>query len=131
MKDHFQIVKEYLIELGYDIKFQNPKEELLVISDESEGINNMALDCERDILVIQQFIIDLQDPDIETYKALLQKNNEIVHGAFVLDETGKKLSYRDTLQLENLDINELEASINSLKMLLAEYFSELLSYAKA
>jgi hypothetical protein len=131
MKDHFQIVKEYLIELGYDIKFQDPKEELLVISDESEGINNMALDCEKDILVIQQFIIDLQDPDVETYRALLQKNNEIVHGAFVLDESGKRLSFRDTLQLENLDINELEASINSLKMLFAEYFTELLSYAKA
>lgn len=91
----------------------------------------MALDCEKDILVIQQFIIDLQDPDVETYRALLQKNNEIVHGAFVLDESGKRLSFRDTLQLENLDINELEASINSLKMLFAEYFTELLSYAKA
>jgi ABC-type arginine transport system permease subunit len=48
-----------------------------------------------------------------------------------LDESGKRLSFRDTLQLENLDINELEASINSLKMLFAEYFTELLSYAKA
>ncbi len=130
MKDHFQVVKEYLVELGYDIKFQNPKEQLFVISDESEGINNMILDCEGEILVIQQFIVDLLDPSTETFRMLLQKNNEIVHGAFVLDETGHKLSYRDTLQLENLDVNELEASINSLKMLMAEYSTELLSFAR-
>jgi len=62
---------------------------------------------------------------------LLQKNREIVHGAFSLDETGKKLLFRDTLQIENLDLNELEGSINSLKLLMAEYSEHLLEFAKA
>jgi hypothetical protein len=61
---------------------------------------------------------------------LLQKNREIVHGAFVLDDTGKRLLFRDTLQLENLDLNEVEASINSLKLLMAEYAGEMLQFAK-
>jgi hypothetical protein len=56
----------------------------------------------------------------------LKKNREIVHGAFVLDETGKRVLFRDTLQLENLDLNELEGTLNSLKLLIAEYSSELL-----
>ncbi len=57
-------------------------------------------------------------------------NRELVHGAFILDEGCKYVSYRDTLQLENLDLNELEASIQSLSLALAEYGSELLEYAK-
>ena len=41
-------------------------------------------------------------------KRLLQINRTLVHGAFVLDEEGTTLLFRDTLQLENLDRNELE-----------------------
>ena len=53
-----------------------------------------------------------------------------MHGAFVLDETGQKVIFRDTLQLENLDLNELEASINSLSLLLSEYSEQILNFSK-
>jgi len=36
--------------------------------------------------------------------------------------------FRDTLQLENLDKNELEGSIRALGLALAEYSAELLAY---
>ena len=61
---------------------------------------------------------------------LLKKNRDIVHGAFTLDETGKKVIFRDTLQLENLDLNEVEGTINSLALLLSEFSNELISYSK-
>ena len=64
------------------------------------------------------------------YKRLLQMNRSLVHGAFVLDEEGKYLSFRDTLQLENLDLNELEGSIQALSLALAENGAEILEYAK-
>ena len=57
-------------------------------------------------------------------------NNTLVHGAFVLDETGGRIFFRDTLQLSHLDVNELEASIRSLSLALAEYGAELLTYLK-
>jgi hypothetical protein len=66
----------------------------------------------------------------ELYKRLLQMNRSLVHGAFVLNEDGESILFRDTLQLENLDRNELEASIHSLSLALAEYSSELLKYAE-
>jgi hypothetical protein len=49
----------------------------------------------------------------------------------VLDETGKKVIFRDTLQLENLDQNELEGSLNSLSLLLSEYSTELIEFSKS
>jgi hypothetical protein len=38
--------------------------------------------------------------------------------------------FRDTLQLEHLDLNELEASLNSLQLLLSEYMNELIVFSK-
>ena len=51
-------------------------------------------------------------------------------GAFVLDETAERIFYRDTLQLANLDLNELEGSVRALSLALAEYGDELLSLLK-
>ena len=73
-------------------------------------------------------MITPQNPG-DLYKRLLQMNRNLVHGAFVLDEDGESILFRDTLQLENIDRNELEASIHSLGLALAEYSSELLEYA--
>ncbi len=131
MKDHFQIVKDYLLELGYDITAEDAEEQLFIINDEEEGIRNLVVDCEDPILIIEQYILELKHVNERTLTRLLQKNREIVHGAFSLDETGKKLLFRDTLQIENLDLNELEGSINSLKLLMAEYSEHLLEFAKA
>jgi hypothetical protein len=79
---------------------------------------------------MEQYILDVKNENKEIFQELLQKNRDIVHGAFVLDETGGKVIFRDTLQIENLDKNELEGSINSLTMLLSEYGSKLIEFSK-
>jgi hypothetical protein len=58
-------------------------------------------------------------------------NRELVHGAFVLDEGGELVIFRDSLQLENLDLNEIEASINALGLGLASFADELIDFAKS
>jgi hypothetical protein len=65
------------------------------------------------------------------FKRLLQMNRTLVHGAFVLNDEGTKIIFRDTLQLENLDKNELEGSINALSIALAEYAGELIEFSKS
>lgn len=129
--DHFEKVKNYLTELECEIVSEDPEEQLVVVNKEEEGILNMVIDCEDPILIIEQFLFDVKIDSAETFKSLLIKNREIVHGAFTLDETGKKVIFRDTLQLENLDLNELEGSLNSLSLLISEYYEELLNFAKA
>jgi hypothetical protein len=47
-----------------------------------------------------------------------------------MDEEARFILFRDTLQLENLDRNELESSIQALGMALAEFSSELISYVQ-
>ncbi len=57
-------------------------------------------------------------------------NRSLVHGSFCIDEDEKLVLFRDTLQLENLDRNELEGSIHALTLGLSEYGSEILTLLK-
>jgi hypothetical protein len=126
----FEKVKSYLIELEYNILSEDIEEELFVVEKEDAGINNLIIDCEDEIHIFEQLIMELQVDSAQVYKDLLIKNREIVHGAFVLAEDGKSLIFRDTLQLKNLDLNELEGTLNSLGLLLGEYGETLINISK-
>lgn len=130
MIDHFNKVKNYLLELDYSIFYMNEEEGVLVVENESEGIRNLVLACADPLLIMEQFLFELKQESPEILKNLLMKNRDIVHGAFALDDEGNKVIFRDTLQLENLDLNELEGSINSLSLLLSEYSDELIKFSK-
>lgn len=131
MPDNFTKVKHYLLDLGIQITSENPEEELVVVESEDRGVKNLVIDCEDPILIIEQVIMPVPGSNpAELFKRLLQMNRELVHGAFVLDEEGKLVIFRDTLELENLDLNELEGSINALAMGLAEFGDELIKFHK-
>ena len=128
MSDKFEMVKQYLQELEIRIVEENPDEQLVVVDDEEDGIKNMVIDCEEPILILEQVILSVPSNPGDLFKRLLQMNRNLVHGAFVLDESGDLVLFRDTLQLENLDRNELESSIRALSLALAEYSTDLLKY---
>ena len=127
---NFEKVKDIILDMGFVISHEDLKEELVVIDDDERGIKNLVIDCEDPILILEQVIIPMTQDSLESYKRLLQINRTLVHGAFVLDEGGTTLLFRDTLQIKNLDRNELEGSIDALSLALAEYASELVSFAR-
>ena len=131
MSEKFEMVKQFLFDMELPIVSEDPAEALVVVDDEENGIKNLIIDCEDPILVLEQLILKIPQNPGDLYKRLLQMNRSLVHGAFVLDEEGESVLFRDTLQLENLDRNELEASIHSLSLALAEHSSELLEYSEA
>ncbi|TAJ14529.1 molecular chaperone Tir [Marinilabiliaceae bacterium JC017] len=131
MSEYFNKVKDYLLDLEYEIVSEEAGEELFIVEKAEDGLTNLIIDCEDPILIIECLLFEMKAGSEAIFKSLLMKNREIVHGAFVLDETGKKVIYRDTLQLENLDLNELEGSLNSLKLLLSEHTEELIEFSKA
>ena len=126
----FEKVKDFLLDMGFVMSQENPQEELIVIDDEERGIKNLVIDCESPILILEQVIMPMPKDSSDFCKRLLQINRTLVHGAFVLDEEGTTLLFRDTLQLENLDRNELEGSIDALSLALAEYSGELVSFVR-
>ena len=130
MKNHFDIIKNFLIELNFSITHENKLDGVLMIQKESDGIKNLILGVADPILIMEQYIFKINNSSEGIFKQLLQKNRDIIHGAFTLDETGEKVIFRDTLQLENLDLNEFEGSINSLSLLLSEYSEQIIEFSK-
>ncbi len=129
MADHFERVKEYIVDLGFTIDEEIADEEIIVINDEDRGIHQLVIDCEDDLLVLEQLIIKFPgEVTAAVYRRLLQMNRSFVFGAFVLNEEGDTLLYRNTLALDNLDLNELDTTINALSLGLAENGDELLRF---
>lgn len=127
MSPFFEKVKEFSTRLSLDIVHEDVEEELVIVCNEEKGIFQLVIDCEFPVLVMEQLIYRITAPSEQHYKRLLQMNRNLIHGAFSLDETGENMIFRDTLQLENLDFNEFEGSINALSLGLAEYSKELLA----
>ena len=130
MQNYFSIIKGFLLELNYNITKENSNEGILVVEKENFGIKNLIIGVAEPILIFEQFIFKINTPNPEVFKSLLQKNRDIVHGAFVLDETSTMVIFRDTLQIENIDLNELEGTLNSLSLLMSEYSEQIINFSK-
>ena len=129
MADHFQRVKDYILDLGFSIDDEIAEDEIVVINDEERGIHELVIDCEDDLVVLEQLILKFEgDVSAAVYRRLLQMNRSLVFGAFVLNEEGDTLLYRNTLALDNLDLNELESTLNALSLGFAENSDELLGF---
>lgn len=130
MKDYFDVIKGYLTELELDIKHESKKDCVYIVSNEQDGIVNLIICVAYPIVIFEQYLFEIKTDSPAIYKALLQKNRDIIHGAFVLDDTGRKVIFRDSLQLENLDQNEFGATLNSLSLLLSEYSEQIINFSK-
>ena len=127
---YFQKIESFISKLGYAVSYRNEKEGIFLIESEQDGIKNLIIGVAPPILIIEQFMFALQSDDAGVLKSLLQKNRDIIHGAFALDEEGKKVIFRYTMQIENLDINEFEGALNSLGLLLSEYYEQIIEFSK-
>jgi hypothetical protein len=128
MESFFGKVKNYVTELDYEVLYENENDGIIVIDKQEYGIRNMVLGVANPILIVEQYLFNCNSDSV--YRELLIKNRDIVHGAFVLDETGEKVIFRNTLQIESLDKLELETTINSLSLLLSEYSNEIMKFSK-
>ena len=130
MKDHFSKVKSYIQKLKYEIVKEDATKKVFVIKRDDLSIHNLVIGINAPIVIFEQFIFRIHKNHETIYKNLLIKNRDMVHGAFVLDQTGQMVIFRDTLQLANLDFNEFEGTLNSLGLLLSEYSQKIEDFSK-
>jgi hypothetical protein len=71
-----------------------------------------------------------KEAQAELYRQLLEYNaRELVHGSYGLE--GDHVVLTDTLELENLDYSEFEASFDSMTLALASHFTALAPFREA
>ena len=126
----FQTVKSYVHELNLVVVSEDPAHHILVVEDHARGINNLVIDCEEPLLIFEQMILDVPANPGDMFRRLLQMNRTLVHGAFALTEDGKSILFRDTLRLENLDLNEVQGTIQALSLAMAEHATELIAFSQ-
>lgn len=124
----FQTICNWVGDIGLVISRKNDDEFLLVVEDEERRISNMVIDCEDPIVEIQQSIMSVPTgaDTAHLFERLLQMNGTLVHGAFMLNDDGTQIRFRDTLRLATLDLEELRGTINALHFALEEYGDELI-----
>ncbi len=127
---YFKKIETYIFKLGYSITYHDETKGVFCIESEADGIKNLIIGVAPPILIIEQFIFTLKNDDKEILKSLLIKNRDIIHGGFVLNEDGTKVIFRYTMQIENMDMNEFEGALNSLGLLLSEYYEQIIEFAK-
>jgi len=116
--DNAQKVLEYLSTME-DISFKNIREDIFEVS--CDGYNCL-IDVEETIVCLAMDVMDIPMTDVEDHKEtqkklylygiLLRLNNEAIHGKFCI--SNDKIFMKDNLEFENLDKNELEASLGSI-----------------
>jgi len=126
----FQTVKHYLQELHLAITKEDPAQQILIVDDDEHGIKNLVVDCEAPLLIFEQMIMEVPANPGDMFRRLLQMNRTLVHGAFALTEDSKSVLFRDTLRMENLDLNEMQGTIQALSLAMAEHAAELITFSQ-
>ncbi|MGN0002862.1 MAG: molecular chaperone Tir [Sphingobacterium composti] len=127
---NFKTVEKFILDLDYTIISKNENECFFLIENNFDGIKNLIIGVTPPIIIFEQHLFSLHSDNLHIFKSLLIKNRDIIHGAFALTEDGKRVIFRYTLQLHNLDQNEFDAAINSLSLLLGEYKEQLIQFSK-
>lgn len=117
-------IEAYLIDNG--LPFEQVREGLWLLHDDVDLIDNIVIYHTPPVITFRVKLMDIPNEAArcELFSRLLELNaTSMVAGAYGLED--KAVVIVDTLQSENLDHNEFQASIDSITMAVREHFVEL------
>lgn len=120
-----QDIEQYMIEM--DLEFEEIRDGVYHILDDLDDINDIFILFTPPIVTFMVRLMPVpEEKREEFYHLLLELNGQMIAGAYSIEDTTVVLS--DTLQTENLDFNEFQASIESLATALVEDYPQLAMY---
>jgi hypothetical protein len=121
-------IERYLLDL--DTPYEALGNGMYKLTDDEDDSNDEGiLVCVNDPLIIFSVrLMKVPSKNLEAfYRKLLELNaSELVAGAYGI--AGDDVVITDTLQLENLDFNEFQASVESLALALRTHYPVLSAY---
>jgi hypothetical protein len=121
-------IESYLIQAGL------PHEEIadgMWVTGRPEDSERIVVKYQPPVLVCRVHVMDLPEQNKEElFQTLLTLNaGEMMHGAYGLE--GGKIVISDALQLENLDFNEFQATIDDITLAVADHYTRLAKFREA
>ena len=119
-------VERYLLEL--DTPYEVLGEGLYRLIDDVPEVDDIIVLVTPPLVIFSVRLMKVPEKNREAlYRKLLELNaGALVAGAYGID--GDDILITDTLQLENLDMNEFRASIESLAMAIHDHYEILKEY---
>jgi len=108
--------------LDMQLPYEKIGDGVWVIHDEYEQIDNIVVSLVPPLVVFRVKLMELPEGDnTSLFRKLLELNaTDMVHGAYGIENDA--VVAIDTLQSENLDLNEFKASVDSLTMAIREHY---------
>jgi len=119
-------VESYLVDLG--LSYSEQGENIWTVYGEEKGLENFIVMVEYPLLVVRVNVMKAPENNrCALFEELLKLNaTDLVHGGYGLD--GENVILLDTLEVESLDIEELQASIDSMGLALVQHYELLSKY---
>lgn len=116
-------IELYLDSLNFP--FVEISEDLFRVESPEDRVTNIMVQFADPILIISIRLFKVPEKaDIAFFRKLLEMNAlDITHGAFAIDSDNFVILV-DTLQLENLDENEIKASLQSIAFTTVQCYKE-------
>ncbi len=115
-------LESFLIRM--DLDWSEVDEGMFLVQGPSGGV---VVHLSDPVLLVRLKVMDLPNGESdlgELYRALLELNaTDIVHGAYGIEDG--ELILTDTLELQNLDFEELQASVESLQFAASSHLGRI------
>jgi hypothetical protein len=107
-------IEHYLIQLEYPI--EAIEEGMWLIRDET----NIIITYEPPLVIFRAKLMDVPQKNRESFFRLLLELNasQMIHGAYGIEDDNVVLI--DTLEAENLDLNEFQASFDAISLAISQ-----------
>lgn len=124
-------IEGYLIRSG--ISYDTLGEGMWVVHDDIDHVDNIVVTHSPPLLMFRVKLMDLprdEGKHLGLFKMLLELNaSEMISGAYAV-ENGAVVAL-ETLQAENLDLNEFQAAIDGLTLAITDHYEELKQFHTA
>lgn len=125
MNPGLEKIQGYINTLG--LSNEQVSEDVWVIDDAAKGLNKIVVFVDEALVTLRCRVMDIPTLKLEDrlrlFEVLLRFNLDLVHGAFALEE--EHIILMDTLELDGMDLEEFQASLDALGLAMAQYYPEL------
>jgi len=109
------------------ITYERVTDDVFLVNETESGNGlSMTIDAEESVVCLIMDIMDIPenaDYRCDVLEDLLKINDTAVHGKFCV--SGSKILFKDNLEAENMDQNELEASMAHMFLTIAQNMEKL------
>ncbi len=121
-------IERYLVAMT--VTYERVSEDVWVINDPDKGLSQIVLFVDESLLTVRTRVMNIPSEDLQLchdlFKELLILNVDLVHGAYAIEED--YIILMDTLELDTMDMEELQASLDAISLGLAEHYDRLKKY---